>query len=190
MMALALMLACAGHADPVSAEDLEVKGGQLTLADGTAVQVESGKVSLDGRGTAENVVAKDGALQITAPRTEWDLKSRTAILSGGVVAQRGAVELRCETMEVDFSSPGRVQRVTAVGQVRIHHGDRRGASAKAVLTTADGTIVLTGTPTLSDGANQMSGERIVLHMDADRVICDECRMVIDPSAVVPRGSVQ
>ncbi len=185
MVGLALLLACAGHADPVDAKLLEAEGVVLALSGGAELSAVLAQVDETGDGRALDVVAKDGALEIQAPRTEWDLRSRTAVLTGGVVARRGPVTLRCAQMVVVFSEPGRVERATATGQVRIAHGDRRGTADRAVLTTVDGRIALTGSPVLTDGANQMSGERIVLHMDADKVVCEGCRMRIAPSAVKP-----
>jgi len=185
MWGLALLSACAGHADPAPPAKLEVEGVVLTLSDETEITAEQGTVAPSGDGTAKAVVAKDGALEIQAPHTQWNLKSRTAVLSGGVVAKRGPVVLRCAEMTVVFSKPGRVKQATATGDVRIEHGDREGTATRAVLTTEDGTIVLTGNPVLTDGANRMSGTRIVLYMDADKVVCDACRMRIAAEAMAP-----
>ncbi len=185
MLGLALLLACAGHADPAGPEVLQAEGVTLTLSGGSQVSAGVAQLDSSGSGQALDVVATDGALEIRAPRTEWDLRSRTAVLTGGVVAKRGPVELRCSKMVVVFSGPGRVERATATGKVQIRHGARTGTAETAVLTTADGRIELTGSPVLTDGANQMSGERIVLHMDADKVVCDGCRMMIAPGAVRP-----
>ena len=185
MLLLAMALACAGHADPVAPGQLEVEGAVLSLSDGATVSVKRGTLDKETTVRAEDVVAKDGDLEIRAPRTEWDLKSRTAKLSGGVTARRGVVDIRCSEMVVTFSAPGRVSTATATGSVRITHGDRAGTATKAVLSTVDGTIVLTGRPTLRDGANQMAGTQITLHMDADKITCDDCRLQIASSAVTP-----
>ena len=185
MVLLALAIACAGHADPVSPGQLEVEGATVTLSDETSVAVQRGVLAQDATVRAEQVVAKDGDLEIRAPRTEWDLKTRTATLSGGVTARRGVVDIRCAQMVVTFSSPGRVSSAVATGDVRITHGQRSGTGTKAVLSTSDGTIVLTGKPTLKDGSNRMAGTQITLHMDADKVTCDDCRLQIASGAVTP-----
>lgn len=185
MWTLALLVACAGHAEPVGPADLQAEGVVLSLSDGTELAAESISIGPEGKGTAETVKARDGSLEIQAPRTEWDLKTRTAHLSGGVVAKRGDVVLRCAEMTVLFSGPGRVERAVATGDVRIVHGDRRGHAGHAVLTTEDGRIVLTSKPVLVDGANRMSGAKIVLQMDEDKVICDQCQVRIAPEAVAP-----
>jgi len=185
MLPLALLLACAGHADPAIPAQLEVEGVVVTLSDESQLSAEKAAVGDDGKVKAAAVVAKDGSLEIHAPQTEWDLKTRTATLTGGVRATRGAVVLQCAQMVVNFSSPGRVATATATGDVRVSHGARRGTADRAVLSTADGQIVLTGSPALVDGANQMRGSKIVLHMDAEKVRCDDCRLQIAPDAVRP-----
>jgi len=185
MLFLALFVACVGHADPPEEPGMVATGVALELADGREISAAVAQVAPGGDGVARDVVAKDGALEIEAPHTEWDLRSRTAILSGGVTARRGPVVLECTKMEVNFSSPGRVERAIALGAVRVRHGERSGRAERAVLTTVDGRITLTGSPVLADGANQMSGDRIVLHMDEDKVLCDGCRMTIASDAVTP-----
>jgi lipopolysaccharide transport protein LptA len=190
MWTLALLAACAGHAEPAGPAELQAEGVVLSLPDGTELAAESASIGPEGKGTAETVLARDGSLEIQAPHTEWDLKTRTARMSGGVVAKRGDVVLRCAEMTVLFSGRGRVERVVANGDVRIAHGHRRGQAGHAVLTTKDGRIVLTRSPVLVDGANRMSGAKIVLHMDEDKVICEQCRVRIAPEAVATGAEPQ
>jgi lipopolysaccharide export system protein LptA len=184
-----LLMACAGHADPPEqAPKLQVQGAVVTLPDGSELSAEAATLSSEGLIEATGVKGREGTLEIEAPITSWDLKNRTASLSGGVVARRGPVRVQCAEMVVTLSGPGRVEQAVAKGDVRITHGKRVGRSRSALLSTADGRIVLTGSPVLRDGANQMTGSRIVLFLDEERVVCDDCRLQIDPEAVAPRRS--
>ena len=179
-----LFWACSGHAEePVAAPAFQAEAVVLALDNGVEITADEVQLGLDNQGSAQMVRAVDGALEITAPHTEWDLSQREATLSGGVVAVRDDLRMECERMIVNFSDPGQVERAVATGAVRVSLGDRLATGQKAELTTANGVVVLTGSPSLSDGANHMRGERIVLWLDDQRVECEACRLQIDPSAM-------
>lgn len=179
-----LFWACSGHAEqPVVGPVFRADAVVLDLDNGVEITADEVRVGQDEQGSAQMVRAVDGALEITAPHTEWDLSRREATLSGGVVAVRDDLRMECERMMVHFSDPGRVEWAEATGAVRVSLGGRIATGQKARLTTANGVVVLTGSPSLSDGANHMRGERIVLWLDDQRVECEACRLQIDPSAM-------
>ncbi len=206
-LALALVMAqgCGGSA-PREGEPtgppLRVEQARLE-APGLVLLAASATVDADGQAQASQVQAtvEGGAvgggggslpaearppLTIEAPDSSWDLRGRTVRFTGGVRAQRAQVVLTCDELQVQYASGERVQSALATGRVEVVHGTRTATSDSALLTTADGSIVLTGDPRISDGPNQLSGQRITLYLDDERVRCEGCRLRVDGQAVSPK----
>jgi len=184
---------------PATGPRLVVQGPSLQAGEGLVLHAEQAVVDDAGAGQAQVVRAElqpatpagPGAaapppLQIEAPQSDWDLRSRTVHFTGGVTATRGEVQLRCDALEVRYAGPDRVDTATAEGHVLVTRGERRATSERAVLTAADGRIVLEGSPQLSDGPNTLTGRSIALFLDDERVQCEACRLVVAGSALSPQ----
>lgn len=127
-------------------------------------------------------------LQITAARSTWDLRARSARFEGDVVVTRGDVELRCAALDVRYADAERVDRVIATGGVTVRRGGRLATAAQADLEGATGKVTLTGDPTLAEGPNALAGRVITLFLDDERATCEgdggaPCRLVVDGSAL-------
>lgn len=136
------------------------------------------------------VLAADGKppIAITAERSDWDLKARTARFSGSVVVRRADVELRCAALEVRYADAERIDRVVATGDVRVTQGPRAAQAVAAELVGATGELTLTGAPQLTEGPNTLAGSRIVLRLDDERASCEgasgqPCRLVVAGTAL-------
>jgi lipopolysaccharide transport protein LptA len=184
-----VLVGCQQASVPIS-DGIAFEQVEMSRPDGTLVQATSATASPDGTGRAVDVrlsrpASNAPALEITAPRSTWDLKAQSAHFEGGVVVVRAGVELRCAVLDVTYASVDRLERAVASGSVEVRSGARRASGATAVLTTATGEIVLTGSPTLTEGANTMSGSTIRFLLDDERVECQDCRLVVAGDAVAP-----
>lgn len=180
--------ACAADPPPPPAA-LQLEQAALTLEDGSTLEMASATVDREGAGQGEQARAQlSGAppLTVEAPQSDWDLRARVARFSGGVTASRGEVRLTCDRLTVSFASADRLREATAEGRVVVTQGARRAEGQRAVLDADSGEIVLSGEPSLSEGANRMRGERITLWLDDERVRCDQCSLVVDGEAVRPK----
>lgn len=189
-----LILACAVDPGEAPLDGLQVTEAEVVLDGGVQVWLAQATIDLEGTGVGVQVAAHvpppaGGVLpplDITAARSSWDLRERIVRFEGDVVATRGEVRLTCDRLVVHYEGPDRVERAEATGSVTVTRGDRTAQSERAVLTTQTGQVVLTGAPRLSEGPNLMSGQRIVLYLDDERVDCDACRLVVDGAGVAPR----
>lgn len=151
----------------------------LRLASGVAEASEPAIVrSTDGK----------PPLEITAARSEWDLKARTARFTGAVNVRRGGVAMTCDTLDVRYADADRVDRVVANGNVHVTQGARTADAASAELVGATGQITLSGGPRLAEGPNVLVGNRIVLWLDDERASCEgkdgePCRLVVEGTAL-------
>jgi lipopolysaccharide export system protein LptA len=142
---------------------------------------------------AEPTVVKsaDGKppLEITAQRSDWDLRGGTARFSGSVIVRRAEVEMRCAALEVRYAKGDRVDRVVATGDVRVTRDGRSASAERAELVGENGSITLTGNPRLAEGPNTLVGTTIVLWLDDERATCEgttegtPCRLVVEGAAL-------
>lgn len=126
---------------------------------------------------------------ITADTLEYDHKKNVVVYRGTrepVEAVQGPVRLRSDTLTVVLEARGgdaggraenplpgtdgatRVQQIVAVGSVRIENGTRWATGGRAVFDQVARTLVLSESPVLHDGTNEVAGERVVVYLDQDR----------------------
>lgn len=183
-----LGVACAAAPAPAP-EVLTVQEAALTLEDGSTLRMAQATMDRDGVGQGTTVSATASGkppLNIQAPSSEWDLRSHVAVFHGPVTATRADVTLTCETLTVTFAGARRVRTAEAAGSVVVLQGERRATGDRAVLDADTGEIVLTGSPRVAEGSNQLTGQKITLLLDGEKVRCDQCQLVVDGDAVAPR----
>jgi lipopolysaccharide export system protein LptA len=117
-------------------------------------------------------VHKDrSTLPITVKSNEMtaDNKGKTAIFSGKVVAKQGDITIFADKLVVNYADKkGDVDKVEALGTVRIIQQNRTGFADQAVYDSRNGRIVLTGTPRVVQGGDSISGKVITYYVDDDK----------------------
>ena len=117
-------------------------------------------------------VHKDrSTLPITVKSNEMtaDNKGKTAIFSGKVVAKQGDITIFADKLVVNYADKnGDVDKVEALGSVRIIQQNRTGFADQAVYDSRNGRIVLTGTPRVVQGGDSISGKVITYYVDDDK----------------------
>ena len=111
------------------------------------------------------------SLPITIKSNEMtaDNKGKTAIFSGKVVAKQGDITIFSDKLVVGYADKnGEVEKVEAVGNVRIVQQNRTGSADQAVYESRNGRIVLTGNPRVVQGSDSISGKVITYYVDDDR----------------------
>lgn len=98
-----------------------------------------------------------------------DNKGKTAIFSGKVVAKQGDITIYSDKLVVSYAEKkGDVEKVQALGNVRIVQQNRTGFADQAVYDSINGRIVLTGTPRVVQGSDSISGKVITYYVDDDK----------------------
>src|SRR5262249_6947917 len=133
-------------------------------------------------------------IHITSDNLEYDYKANIVVYRGDVIAIQGDTKLRSDTLTVtlvathdgngappanpDPVPPGasgggqKVQEIIAVGNVRIDDGSRWATGGRAVFEQSNRTLVLTETPVLHDGSNEVAGDRVIVYLDENRSIVE------------------
>ena len=122
--------------------------------------------------TAASPAHRDrSGLPITVKSNEMtaDNKGKTANFSGKVVAKQGDITIFSDKLIVSYADKnGDVEKVEAVGNVRIVQQNRTGFADRAVYDSHNGRIVLTGSPRVVQGGDSISGKVITYYVDDDK----------------------
>jgi lipopolysaccharide export system protein LptA len=125
-------------------------------------------------------------ITVTADTLEYDYKANVVVYRGDVLAVQGESKVRSDTLTVTFASTQdgqppdaagkgggqRVRQIVAVGNVRIDNGTRWATGGRAVFEQGTRTVVLTETPVLHDGPNEVAGDRVVVYLDENRSLVE------------------
>ena len=121
-----------------------------------------------------------GKIHITADRLVSDGDGKSAEFIGNVRATQSATVITAKRLKIHYAQEKKktgdspmgssIERIVATGEVTIHMDDRLAEAAKAVYTTADRVLVLTGEGSrISSGENFITGSKITLERDGGNI---------------------
>lgn len=158
----------------------------LVLAAGTATGAQEPApkrpdsfLGLSGRQSNEPIT-------ITSDNLEYEYKDGVIVYRGDVVAVQGDVKVRSNELRITLAksagqedeaaplgaSSAKLEGVVASGNVRIDQGTRWAVGGKATFDQKNRTLVLTESPVLHDGPNEVAGDRVVVYLDEDRSVVE------------------
>lgn len=124
-----------------------------------------------------------GPINIKSETMSFDYKNNVVVFSGHVHADQSGSELTSNTLHVQMNKQSQIQEMIADGNVRMSQGQRWATGDHAVLDENVHTLVLTGSPVVHDGKDQIAGTKITVHLQTN------ISEVTDPKAVIfPRES--
>lgn len=118
-----------------------------------------------------------GPITISADSLEVNRKARMATYQGNVAANDRGRGLSLLADRIDFFFDERmeeVERATAVGNVRLAYGARRGAAERAEYFPREERAVLSGHPKVWQESDVVTGCRITLLLREDRSRVEAC----------------
>ncbi|HSD50857.1 MAG TPA: lipopolysaccharide transport periplasmic protein LptA [Candidatus Methylomirabilis sp.] len=116
-------------------------------------------------------------ITISADSLEVSRKARVATYQGNVVANDRGRGMSLLADRIDFFFDERmeeVERATAVGNVRLSYGARRGAAERADYFPREERAVLSGHPKVWQESDVVTGCRITLLLREDRSRVEAC----------------
>ena len=124
-----------------------------------------------------------GPINIKSETMSFDYKDNVVVFSGHVHAEQSGSELTTNTLHVQMNKQSQIQKMIADGNVRMSQGQRWATGDHAVLDETVHTLVLTGSPVVHDGNDQIAGSKITVFLQSGK------SEVADPKAVIfPRES--
>jgi lipopolysaccharide export system protein LptA len=155
--------------EPKPAADAKPSGGFLTL----------------------NAKQSKEPITITSDNLEYQYDDGVIVYRGDVLAVQGDVKVKSNELritlvraddkkaatrnaasEIDSADASKLQTVVASGSVRIDQGTRWAVAGKATFEQAKRTLVLTESPVVHDGPNEITGDRIVVYIDENRSVVE------------------
>ena len=130
---------------------------------------------------------------VTSDRLEYDYRGNVVVYKGAVQATQGKLKITSETLTVTFAEEkdkngqaappsqgglalgagsAQLKEIVAAGKVRIEDGTRWATGGRAVFDQTNRTLVLSETPVLHDGANEVAGDRVIVYLDEDRSVVE------------------
>jgi lipopolysaccharide export system protein LptA len=106
-------------------------------------------------------------VEITADALEVNQTDGQATFTGNVLVGQGEMRLSAAKIEVEYEQGGKgIRTLHATGGVTIANATDAAEAAEALYTIASGNVVMTGNVLLTQGQNAISGERLVLDLQA------------------------
>lgn len=125
--------------------------------------------------------AGHGPINIQSDTLSLDYKSKAVVFSGHVHALQSGTQLSADTVHVNYEQNFKdVKDMTADGNVRMSQGGRWATSDHAVLNQQNHTVVMTGSPVVHDGHDQIAGRQITVYLDSGKSVVESAHAVIFP----------
>jgi len=108
-------------------------------------------------------------LNITSDRMEADNRNRTVVFLGNVVAKREDMVIFSDRISAFYTEQGQIEKIIARGNVKINQQDRIATCVEATFYQPSQEIVLTGKPKVWQGKNIVSGGKITISLNEDKI---------------------
>jgi lipopolysaccharide export system protein LptA len=119
------------------------------------------------------LTASRAPIDITSDTAEADQKQNTVTFKGNVVAKQEETTLYAQTLVIHYDpDTKRPKEITATGNVKLVHLQRRVTSQKATFHEGENKIVLDGEAVVREGENVIRGERIIFYVDEERSVVE------------------
>jgi lipopolysaccharide transport protein LptA len=110
-----------------------------------------------------------GPVSIQSQSLTLDYKGNSVLFQGNVHAAQSDGQLSSNTLNVKYGKDfHEIQEMIAEGNVRLSQGLRWCAGDHGVMNQAAHTVILTGNPVCHDDKDQISGDKIIVHLDTGK----------------------
>jgi outer membrane protein assembly factor BamD len=117
----------------------------------------------------EKLVDASQPIDITSDRVETYSKENLVLFKGNVIARQKDVVIYADSLEAVMMGGGKgIERVTAMGNVKIQQGLRVASCQRAVFYNLDQKVVLRGEPKVQEGDDMVSGDEIIFDLTQNR----------------------
>ncbi len=108
-------------------------------------------------------------ITIKSDELKADKKDKTAVFTGHVVARQDDVTIYADKLVIYYGNQENdVDKIEAIGSVRILQTNRVGTGGHAVYENREGKVTLTGNPKVTQDKDSLSGKIIVYYLDEER----------------------
>jgi lipopolysaccharide transport protein LptA len=166
-----------------------------------------------GQGLADSLsfADRDDPIDIRSQSLEFLFEEKRVRYRDKVVATQGDVRLTCNLLTVIYeaqadqadqaqqtspqktslhaTSNQRLKEIIAEGNVKVTAENGYATGKKLVFNDSKRTVVLSGDAVLHEGANQVSGDRVIVYLDEKRSVVEgRARMQLIPQSKTQKGA--
>jgi lipopolysaccharide transport protein LptA len=125
--------------------------------------------------------AKDQPTVITSTRIEFDYREMVAVFDENVRIENPEFLMLADRVLVFLEGTNTIKQIMAIGRVSVTNGLRSASCDKAVYTRAAEQLVLTGHARLLRGSDSVSGDRIDIWLNDERMEVTPGTVVFNPA---------
>ncbi len=144
-----------------------------------------------GANSSDQLKGKGGPIQIVSDRLDAYNEKKLVIFSGNVIATQEDKVINCDTLYIYYkdkddaaksphsetakssaASTSDIDRIEAIGRVKVTQTNRVVTGEKAVFLQDDQKIIVTGNPVMREDENVIKGERIIVLLDQNKGIVE------------------
>ena len=160
--------------------------GPIALGSCLVFLLWSGANSFAQQKNKQNRLNRKASIHITSDKMEVNSRKNLIVFIGDVKANQGNMHIKANRLEVytlkakrpgskrepaSKDDAGEVDRIVAIGNVMMDQAKRRFATAARLeYRDSTGIAVLTGSPRVWEGKNQLVGAKIELNLREDKTI--------------------
>ncbi len=123
---------------------------------------------------------------ITSERIEFDYKEFVAVFDENVKVDNPQFFLTADRVVIFLEGTNQVRQIMALGHVTLTNDQRVASCEKAVYTRLSGQVVMTGSAVLRRAGDHVSGDRITIWLDDERMEVSPGHFVIAPETLKQR----
>ncbi|EEW23799.1 lipopolysaccharide transport periplasmic protein LptA [Rhodobacter ferrooxidans] len=106
-------------------------------------------------------------VEIESDQLDVDQATGVAVFTGNVLVGQGELRLSAATVRVEYDAEGKaISKLHASGGVTLANATEAAESSEAVYTIASGSVVMTGNVLLTQGESAITGQRLVIDVNA------------------------
>lgn len=130
-----------------------------------------------GSNNASRLSGETNCTVITSTRLNYDQAKRVAVFEENVIVIDPELNINADRLTVFFAEDNKVATIEANGNVVIEQNETKGFAQKAVYAVKEGKVVLTGSPEVHRGSDELSGETITFWRYSGRILCEPRAML-------------
>ncbi|SEA25352.1 lipopolysaccharide export system protein LptA [Desulfuromusa kysingii] len=135
---------------------------------------------------AGSEIDRSQPIVITSRQLEVLQQQRQSIFTGEVVAKQGEMTLYAEKLIVVFQQDqDQVERLDAIGGVRVLQLDRVATAEKATFHQMEETLVLVGDAEVTQGNNKVAGDEITVYLKDNRTVIKSLEKSRVKATIIP-----
>ncbi len=159
--------------------------GSIAVSPPVAISAESAGMIGDG--------TKRGPITVDSDTMEADNSKHMVVFRGNVVVKEDFT-LCTEELTIYYNEKQEIRDIIALGNVRVYQESRVARAQEATYNFIDGTMVLTGSPNVSQCGDKVTGESITFNVKDGTALVESkgggrVRAVIMPNKDCPKDKV-